>query len=636
MRRRIHSRLIRSVGVPLLIAVLPCVSASAQTRAPRTVLCIHWGPEDFPGASVLDAAIQRALASDADDAVTNYYAEYLESETFPADAASVALRDYIRAKFAGRRIDVVIAHTSPSLEFAIQSRAELFPDVPIVFAAGSIPERIVGRTVPGVTGIVTDVAFAETLQLALSVHPSAKRVFVVAEAPEAEGYHDRVMAALHPFSEQVTLTSLRAKSIASLLSSVKSVPADSLILYTRYQPPEGAERAPYTDEVARRLAEVAPVPIYGPTDLYLGTGVLGGMMRSHQVTGARLGAMARRILDGTPADAIPIEDVRVTPTFDWRQVRRWGIDPSRLPPDSEIRFRVPTAWETYRPYIVATIVIVTAQLLLITGLLTQRARRRRAEETILAREASLRTSYEQIRHLAGRLINAQDAARAAIAQDLHDDICQRLVYVTLAVSSLKSSAGNIEDVETQKAFTELERDTQGVFDGIRRLSHDLHPATLRVLGLAPALKAHCAEVEKRQNVQVTFTAHGDLGHVHPDVAVCFFRIAQEAIRNGILHGEARRLHVSVGRPGEDLELTVTDDGRGFDLEAVRRTAGGLGLVSMEERARVVGAEVRIAAQAGRGTTIDVRGPAEPPQPVRLTHTRVVGRSESADGVSATH
>jgi two-component system sensor histidine kinase UhpB len=144
------------------------------------------------------------------------------------------------------------------------------------------------------------------------------------------------------------------------------------------------------------------------------------------------------------------------------------------------------------------------------------------------------------------------------------------------------------------------------------------------------------EVEKRQNVQVTFTAHGDLGHVHPDVAVCFFRIAQEAIRNGILHGEARRLRVSVGRSGEDLELTVTDDGRGFDLEAVRRTAGGLGLVSMEERARVVSAEVRIVTQAGRGTTIDVRGPAEPPQPVRLAHTGVDGRSESAAGVSATH
>jgi signal transduction histidine kinase len=577
----------------------------------------------------MDAAIQKALTSDADDAVTNYYAEYLESETFPADAASVALRHYIWGKFAGRQIDLVIANTSPSLEFAIQNRAELFPNAPIVFAAGSVPETIVGRTVPGVTGIVTDVAFAETLQLALSVHPSVKRVFVIAEAPEAEGYHERVLEALQPFSEQVAIVSLRAKSVASLLSSVQAVPAGSLIFYTRYQPFDDAERAPYTDEIARRLAEVAPVPIYSPTDLYIGTGVLGGMMRSHQLTGARIGAIARRIIDGTAADAIPIENVRVAPTFDWRQVRRWGLDPSRLPPESDIRFRVPTVWETYRAYIVGTIAIVTAQLLLITGLLTQVARRRRAEETILTRETSLRTSYEQIRQLAGSLINAQDAARAAIAQDLHDDVCQRLVYVTLAVSSLKSSSGNIEDLDAQKALSELERDTQGVFDGIRKLSHDLHPATLRVLGLAPALKAHCVDVEKRQNVHVTFTVHGDLGHVHPDVAVCFFRIAQEAIRNAIVHGEARRLRVSIDRSGENLELTVADDGGGFDLEAVRRTGGGLGLVTMEERARVVGAETRIAAAPGRGTTIRVRGPAEPPQPVRLAHAGLGSRSGSA-------
>jgi len=137
-------------------------------------------------------------------------------------------------------------------------------------------------------------------------------------------------------------------------------------------------------------------------------------------------------------------------------------------------------------------------------------------------------------------------------------------------------------------------------------------------------------------VHVTFTAHSDLGHVHPDVAVCFFRIAQEAIRNAIVHGEARRLRVSIDRSGGNLELTVADDGGGFDLEAVRRTGGGLGLVTMEERARVVGAETRIAAAPGRGTTIHVRGPAEPPQPVRLAHTGLDSRSGSAGEVSATN
>ena len=220
--------------------------------------------------------------------------------------------------------------------------------------------------------------------------------------------------------------------------------------------------------------------------------------------------------------------------------------------------------------------------------------------------------------MAGRLINAQEAARAHIARDLHDDICQQLVYVSMGVSTLKNSAGTIQDTETQRAFAELERDTEGTFEGIRRLSHDLHPASLRILGLAPALKTHCTEVEKRYNVKVAFKG-GDIGPLHPDIAVCFFRIAQESLRNGVVHGQATRFDVSLTRVDEHLEMTVIDNGRGFDLDAVRqRASGGLGLVSMEERAHVVGGEMQIRTALGRGTSIRVRGPVEPAPDAHLS------------------
>src|SRR4030095_6231947 len=155
---------------------------------------------------------------------------------------------------------------------------------------------------------------------------------------------------------------------------------------------------------------------------------------------------------------------------------------------------------------------------------------------------------------------------------------------------------------------ELARDTYTTFEGVRRLSHELHPATLRVLGLAPALNAHCTEVAKRHNVEVKLTIEGDLRHLHPDVAVCYFRIAQESLRNAVAQGAAHRMAVSVTRSGEDVEMTVTDDGHGFDVDAVLRQNHGLGLVSMEERARVVGAELDIVS-GPQGTTIRVKGPA---------------------------
>jgi signal transduction histidine kinase len=284
-------------------------------------------------------------------------------------------------------------------------------------------------------------------------------------------------------------------------------------------------------------------------------------------------------------------------------------NPSSLPPGSNIQFRVPAAWELYRWYIVGTLVLIAAQFVLIAGLLLQRARRLRAGGAVRRNEASLRTSYERNRHLAGRLINAQEAARAQIARDLHDDVCQELVGLSLAVNRLQRSSGRIQDTRTQNALSGLNEQVLAVVDGVRRLSHDLHPAGLRLVGLAGALESHCIEVERRHDVQVGFRREGDLEHVHPDVAMCVFRVVQEALRNGAVHGGARRLAVSIARSRDDIELTVSDDGCGFDLEAVRRAGSGLGLVSMEERAHLVGGDVHVVTRPQHGTTVSVRVPA---------------------------
>jgi signal transduction histidine kinase len=403
----------------------------------------------------------------------------------------------------------------------------------------------------------------------------------------------------------VILSYIDEPTVPQMLKAVRTIPPRSLILYI-WQAQDEPGYNLYPDQVASMVAESAAVPIYGTSDLYLGQGVVGGVVRSTYETGGRLGEMARQILGGTRAQDIPVETSRVVPTFDWRQLQRWAIDPARLPPGSVVRFQVPTVWESYRGYIIGTVIVVAGQLVLIAGLLTQRARRRRAEETVRASEAMLRASYERIRQLAGRLINAQETARAGIARELHDGVCQDLAGVAAAVSGLKRSSGDIQDQRAQKAFAQLEGETRSMFENIRRLSHDLHPATLRLLGLPQALKAYCSEIAGRHAVEVRFTGEAAVASVHPDVAVCLFRIAQEALRNGIVHGGAGRLAVSVVKSGDDVVLSVTDDGRGFDVEAVRWNGSGLGLVSIEERARLLGGVVEIAAAPGRGTTIRVR------------------------------
>jgi len=583
--------------------------------ASRTVLTIHWGSESDRTTGRLDTAIQRTLLANSGTSI-NYFAEYLETEEFPAETASQALREYIRRKYDGRRIDVVIAVASAALQFALQYREELFPGVPIVFLAVAVPAAVLERTVTGITGVVNDTPFSETLQLALRLHPSTKRVFVVAQAPTLVGYDERVRSALNGFSNHVSLVYVHEPTVAALLSRIKTIPPQSLILYTRYAP-EAPTPAMDPDDVARLLAPIAPVPVYSVSELYIGSGVVGGMIRGTDAAGARLATIARQVLGGARPEDIPIEAVQTSPMFDWRQVRRWHIDPSALPSQSRILFRTPTVWETYGWYIVGALTIVTVQLALIAGLVTQRARRQRAEKIIRAREASLQTSYRRIRQLAGRLIDAQETARASIAQDLHDDICQRLAMVSTSIDRLKGSSGDIRDPNTQQFLSGVARETRSTFEAVRRLSHDLHPATLRVLGLAPAIKTHCGEVAKRHNVEVTFTATGEFRDIPDDVAVCFFRIAQESLRNGVVHGDAHQLAVLLTGTSENLEMTVMDDGRGFNLETVTRDGTGVGIVSMEERARGIGAMLQITTSVQHGTTIRITVPLNPASPVSV-------------------
>lgn len=602
--------------VAALAALLSMPSTVSAEEEHRSVLTIHSGAEFFPANPILDSAIREVLKSAVASRV-DYFAEYLESDRF-GNGVSPMLADYIGQKYRNRHIDLVIAVTNESLEFVLDHREELFPDAPIVFGGIGVPDEAVRHAAHGLAALRVGSAYTESLKLALDLHPTTERVFVVANSPNRTNV-ESVKTELSQFSPRVQITYVTAESLPRALELIKAIPPRSLVLHI-WQRATEQEALLDPIDVARAVAQASPVPVYGTVDLNIGTGIVGGVVRGTRETGLLLGQMAVQVLKGAGAQDIPIQEAPLVPIFDWRALKRWGIDQSRLPPGSQIRFASPTVWESYRGYIIGTILVVAAQLLAIAGLLVQRASRRRAEQTVLAREATIRTSYQRIRQLAGRLINAQETARAAIARDLHDGVCQELAGVSIAVGSLKTSSGNIQDPQAQQTLSKIHSETLGMFEGIRRLSHDLHPSTLRLVGLANAMRAHCAEVEQRQGVSVTFSADGNFADLPADVAVCFFRIAQESLRNGIAHGGARRLAVSLVRRGGDVELTVTDDGRGFDLEAARRNGSGLGLVSIEERAYAVGADVQILTGRQQGTTIRVRGPVSPGTPVTLDAT----------------
>jgi len=322
-----------------------------------------------------------------------YYSEYLESNRFPGEKQSLLLRDYLRTKYADRNIDVILAVTDHPLAFLLKYRHELFTHIPIVFVAVQSPtanERAVG---PGITGIVYGGDQSSTLDLALRFHPGTEQVFIVSGTLE----HDRrfeipARQDLEGHESRVSITYLTDLPLGELIAKTSSLPERSIILYLWQQSFDEKGNVLESPDVIALIARSARVPIYGLANPVLGSGIVGGNLRSPELMATRAAEMAVRIANGARAGDIPVEPPLLAPMFDWRQLKRWGISEELLPAGSIVRFKEPTIWEHYKWSIIGFIAFCFGQTLLIVGLFVQRSRRKRIESALAERELHLRES----------------------------------------------------------------------------------------------------------------------------------------------------------------------------------------------------------------------------------------------------
>jgi signal transduction histidine kinase len=260
-------------------------------------------------------------------------------------------------------------------------------------------------------------------------------------------------------------------------------------------------------------------------------------------------------------------------------------------------------------YLAAAVVLMVLQAALITVLLLERARRRRAEAGMLEHQATLEAGNRQISELLGRLIAAQETERSRIARDLHDDVSQRVAALSIAMSNLKqklSSHTGAADAIT--ALSAMQKDANALANQIRNVSHDLHPNTLQHAGLVSALRGFCGDFGSMHALSVGFSAPADPGPIGGDAALCLYRVTQEALRNVAKHAGARDVTVALSRTGGELHLSIADDGRGFEASGVAGPGKGLGLVSIDERVRLLGGQLFVDTRPGAGTRLSVSIP----------------------------
>ena len=226
-------------------------------------------------------------------------------------------------------------------------------------------------------------------------------------------------------------------------------------------------------------------------------------------------------------------------------------------------------------------------------------------ESIIAGVAVERTrADEALRALTGRLIEAQEAERRRLARELHDGLNQQLAMLAVELGMLAQQVPE-SSAKVRDQLLNLRDRAERLSNDLRHMTHQLHPAALEHLGLVSALRGHCAEFSRHEAMRAWFHVSGEVRSTSPEVAVCLYRIAQEAIRNAAKHSQAKEAWVEIRQQRDGIRLSVVDKGVGFDLRTLK-AGRGLGLVSMRERVELISGSLTIKSAPGEGTCVGVR------------------------------
>ncbi|MGZ9261733.1 MAG: sensor histidine kinase [Candidatus Binatia bacterium] len=578
----------------LFFMVAACGVYGADAKPAKRVLIISTGSRLAPGFILVDKQLLEALAKFPSGRIETY-AENLDLVRFSSERYQQIFTDYLTGKYADNPPDLVILVFVGNLATPAKLLPRLFAGTPII-VAGLTEEEIRPDQFGGglFSGVAQRLNPRANFELILRLQPGVRRVVVIGGTAEIDRHAlQRARDAAVSFKERIAIDFWDNRSIGELREAVKGLPQETVILFARMFR-DGAGQTVVSSEVGQWIAQWANVPVYVMTDSTVGSGAVGGAMASIEAFGKRAGELANLVLSGSDINSLPFEiRADAVPLFDWRALQRWGISESRLPPDSIVRFRPASFWSEHRWVILGALVIFALQAALILGLLVQRRRRRQADAEIAS--------------LAGRLITAQETERSRIARDLHDDINQQLASLSIALSGVKR---RLQDGEAEGVAEEVTRLQQRIIDVThvtRQLSHELHPGVLEHAGLVAALRGHCAEFGSQHGIDVTFAAGAGINGVPAETALCLYRVTQEALRNIAAHASARTARVALSPGAASLELVIRDDGQGFDLAEARRR-GGVGLVSLDERVRLVGGSLRIETQPEHGTELRVSVP----------------------------
>jgi signal transduction histidine kinase len=591
--------------------VLLALANSADAAEPLRVLLLHsFGPY-FSPFNTITPQFREELRKRSPHPIDIYEAS-LQSERsgqVPAPEEGLFI-DYLNSLFPTHDLSLIVAMGAPATRFVLRNRPRLFPSSPLLIAASDVRTFSNFALAANETACPTKIDEVEAIDHFLKILPDTTNIVVaIGGSPIERFWTDALRRSLQRFSPRIKFDWLTDLSAGDMVKLVAELPSHSAIFYSTVRvdasgvPQEG-------DVMLFRFIELGRAPIFTYVDSHFGQGIVGGPMLSSRDIAQRCAEVAVRVLNGETASDIKMPPLGMgAPVYDWRQLQRWHISESVLPPGSKIQFRQPTAWEQYRTATLAVTAALLVQSVLIVWLLYEQRRRKIAEAN------SLQRVNELVRM--NRFATAGELS-ASIAHELNQPLGAILANTEAAELMLDSPVLDIEEIKT--ILADIKGDDQRATEVIERLRRlltkaqvedrdiDLNEIVTEVIGIPAALAAARDITLDAVLTPRPLIITGDsiqLGQVILNLVGNAIDALAEVRRDN------RRITVRTNLPDDDTaELSVSDTGPGvrpdvleqiFEPFVTTKNGGmGMGLAIACTIVKAHGGRLWVENQAGGG------------------------------------
>lgn len=559
----------RRVAFVCALSALACSPLSANDEGPRRILMLHGFNYTFPATTRIGEAARKSLLERSRKIEVD--AEFLDLARAADSDYELRLADFLRQKYARRPPDVIMTLGSAALPFLLKHRAAIAPNTPVVFTAVSSQGYAETQAHPGVTGIISTFDLHKTLELAESLQPDARQLFVIAGNGTTDRRWQSVARAVVGSRQRTFETTyLFDLTYEAMVSKLRQVPRDAIvILLTVFADSAGNSFIPA--DVAPELSAISPAPVYAPYDTFINKGIVGGFVETFESVGVAAADMVLEILAGKDPATLPGPRANPEQAYrvDFRAMQRWGLHEGNLPPGAVVLNKQPTLWDQYRAQVIGTAAIVLLQAALIAWLLLERQRRMRATEQAGVARVETGQYRESLAHLVR--VHTVGEMSAAVAHEVSQPLAAIKNYAFAARLQLARDATKVDEL-LDKIEEQASRGGE-VLHSLRAMAkkHESQTAKIEV-GRLVADTLKLVDMESRNvSVRIESAIAPNLPPVLADgiqiqqVVLNLTRNAIEAMEEAGINGSVLMVGVA-GAAANEIAVSVADRGPGIAPE----------------------------------------------------------------------